>query len=166
MSTSPAAGLNAVVITVSDRVAAGEAEDVSGPAVAATLVRHGFKVVAATVVSDDLEEITFGLREAARTAALVVTTGGTGIGPRDHTPEATTAVSGRLVPGIAEAMRRAGSASTQTAILSRGVAAVVGQSLVVNLPGSPAGAVESLEAVAAVLPHAVAVLSGADHPRG
>jgi molybdenum cofactor synthesis domain-containing protein len=166
MSTSPPAGLNACVIIVSDRVAAGKAEDVSGPAVAAALVRHGFKVVGSTVVSDDLAEISAALRAAALTAALVVTTGGTGIGPRDHTPEATTAVAGSLVPGIAEAMRRAGSATTPTAILSRGVAAVVGQSLVVNLPGSPAGAVESLEAVVAVLPHAVAVLSGADHPRG
>jgi molybdenum cofactor synthesis domain-containing protein len=166
MSTLPAAELTACVITVSDRVAAGEAEDLSGPALAAALVRNGFKVVGTTVASDDLEEISAALREVAGTAALVVTTGGTGIGPRDHTPEATTAVAGSLVPGIAEAMRRAGSASTPTAILSRGVAAVVGQSLVVNLPGSPAGAVESLEAVVSVLPHAIAVLSGADHPRG
>jgi molybdenum cofactor synthesis domain-containing protein len=166
MSTSLTANLTALVITVSDRVAAGEAEDLSGPAVTAALVGHGFKVVGAVVVSDDVEQVAAALREAALTAALVVTTGGTGLGARDRTPEATTAVAGVLVPGLAEAIRRAGSASTPMAILSRGVAAVVGKSLVLNLPGSPAGAVESLEAVAAVLPHAIEVLSGADHLRG
>ena len=166
MSTSLTANLTALVITVSDRVAAGEAEDLSGPAVTAALVGHGFKVVGAVVVSDDVEQVAAALREAALTAALVVTTGGTGLGARDRTPEATTAVAGVLVPGIAEAIRRAGSASTPMAILSRGVAAVVGKSLVLNLPGSPVGAVESLEAVAPVLPHAIEVLSGADHLRG
>jgi molybdopterin adenylyltransferase len=166
MSTSPTVKLTASVITVSDRVAAGEAEDVSGPAVAAALARHGFNVVGTAVVGDDTEEVSAAILAAALTAALVVTTGGTGLGPRDRTPEATSAVAGFLVPGIAEAIRRAGSISTPTAILSRGVAAVVGRSLVLNLPGSPAGAVESLDAVAAVLPHAIGVLLGVDHPRG
>jgi molybdenum cofactor synthesis domain-containing protein len=166
VSSPPTLGLIAKVITVSDRVAALEAEDLSGPAVAAALVRHGFEVAGTIVVSDDSEEVTAALREAALTAVLVVTTGGTGLGPRDRTPEATTATAAFLVPGIAEEIRRAGSASTPMAILSRGVAAVIGRSLVLNLPGSPAGAVESLDAVAAVLPHAIEVLAGADHRRG
>src|ERR1035437_8784506 len=166
MSTSPAASPIAIVITVSDRVAAGQAEDLRGPAGAAAPVRHGFNVVGWAVVRDDTEQVSAALREAALTVALVVTTGGTGLGPRDRTPEATAAVATFLVPGIAEAIRRAGSASTPMAILSRGVAAVVGQSLVLNLPGSPTGAVESLDAVAAVLPHAIEVIAGADHPRG
>jgi molybdopterin adenylyltransferase len=165
MSSSATAGLTAIVITVSDRVAAGQAEDLSGPAVAAALLRHGFEVVGSSVVADDPEAVSAALREAVLAAALVVTTGGTGLGLRDRTPEATAALASFLVPGIAEEIRRAGSTSTPMAILSRGVAAVVGQSLVLNLPGSPAGAVESLDAVAAVLPHAIEVLAGADHRR-
>src|SRR5258708_10791945 len=157
--------LTAFVITVSDRVAAGEAEDRSGPAVAEALRRHGFEITGAAVVSDDVAAITAAVREAVAAASLVATTGGTGLGPRDRTPEATAALGDFLVPGVAEAMRSAGSASTPMAILSRGVAAAVGRSLVLNLPGSPVGAVESLDAVASVLPHAIAVLAGGDHPR-
>jgi molybdenum cofactor synthesis domain-containing protein len=161
----PTSRASAIVITVSDRVAAGEGEDLSGPALAAALVRQGFEVLRSTVVGDDIDAVAAAIREAAVTAALVVTTGGTGLGPRDRTPEATTAVAAFLVPGIPEAIRRAGRESTPMAILSRGVAAVVGESLVLNLPGSPGGAVESLEAIADVLPHAIEVLGGADHPR-
>ncbi|HXA43493.1 MAG TPA: MogA/MoaB family molybdenum cofactor biosynthesis protein [Candidatus Solibacter sp.] len=158
--------LTAFVITVSDRVAAGEAEDRSGPAVAEALRRHGFEISGTAVVSDDVAAITAAVRKAVAAASLVATTGGTGLGPRDRTPEATVAVGDFLVPGVAEAMRSAGSASTPMAMLSRGVAAAVGRSLVLNLPGSPAGAVESLDAVAAVLPHALEILAGgATHPR-
>ena len=158
--------LTAFVITVSDRVAAGEAEDRSGPAIAEALRRHGFEITGAAVVSDDVAAITAAVREAVAAASLVATTGGTGLGPRDRTPEATAALGDFLVPGVAEAMRSAGSASTPMAILSRGVAAAVGSSLVLNLPGSPAGAVESLDAVASVLPHALEILAGgATHPR-
>jgi molybdenum cofactor synthesis domain-containing protein len=165
MSTAPPAKPAAYVITVSDRVAAGEAVDLSGPAVAAALARHGIAVVGSRVVSDDVDQVSAAIREATLTSSLVVTTGGTGLGPRDRTPEATIAVAEYVVPGIGEAIRRAGSLSTPAAMLSRGVAAVVGRSLVLNLPGSPGGAVESLEAVAAVLEHAIDVLAGADHRR-
>jgi len=94
---------------------------------------------------------------------VLLTTGGTGIGPRDNTPEATQAVADRIVPGISEEIRRRGLVHTPTAVLSRGMAAVRRKTLIVNLPGSPKGAVESLEAVAALLPHAVKVLHGARH---
>lgn len=165
MATQPRPPLTAFVITVSDRVSVGEAEDLSGPAVADALVRHGFAVAGSMTVRDDVEAIVAAIGEAAASTNLVVTTGGTGLGPRDRTPEATSAIADFLVPGIAEAMRAAGVASTPMAMLSRGLAAAVGRGLVVNLPGSPAGAVESLEAVVAVLPHAIQVLAGADHPR-
>jgi cyclic pyranopterin phosphate synthase len=153
------------VITVSDRVSGGEAADGSGPALVEALANRGFEVVSATVVADDIAAIGQAIRQAAESAALVVTTGGTGLGPRDRTPEATTSVADYLVPGIAEEMRRAGRFSTPMALLSRAVAGVVGRSLVLNLPGSTSGAVESLDAVTDILPHALDVLAGADHPR-
>jgi molybdenum cofactor synthesis domain-containing protein len=158
-------GHTAAIITVSDRVSSGEAEDRSGPAVAAALADGGFEVVSAATVADEADAIAAEIRRAATSAHLVVTTGGTGLGPRDHTPEATTSVADYLVPGIAEEMRRAGRFTTPMALLSRAVAGVVGRSLVINLPGSASGALESLEAVADILPHALDVLGGADHPR-
>ena len=158
-------GHTAAVITVSDRVSSGEAEDASGPELVAALADHGFEVVSATAIADEPAAIGAEIRRAAASAALVVTTGGTGLGPRDHTPEATTSVADYLVPGIAEEMRRAGRFTTPMALLSRAVAGVVGRSLVLNLPGSSSGALESLDAVADVLPHALDVLGGADHPR-
>jgi molybdenum cofactor synthesis domain-containing protein len=116
-------------------------------------------------VSDEFADIAQQLRELADSSRvdLILTTGGTGIGPRDNTPEATQAVADRMVPGIAEEMRRKGVEKTPTAILSRSVTAVRHKSLIVNLPGSPKAAVESLEAVAHLLPHAVHVLNGARH---
>jgi molybdenum cofactor synthesis domain-containing protein len=153
------------VITVSDRVFSGEAEDGSGPALVAALAEKGFEVVSAVVVADDPPAIAAAIRKAAAVAALVVTTGGTGLGPRDRTPEATMSVADYLVPGIAEEMRRSGRFTTPMALLSRAVAGVVGGSLILNLPGSASGAQESLEAVADILPHALDVLGGADHPR-
>jgi molybdopterin adenylyltransferase len=105
------------------------------------------------------------LRELAdsKRVDLILTTGGTGIGPRDNTPEATQAVADRIIPGIAEEMRRKGAELTPTAVLSRGFAAARAKTLIVNLPGSPKGAVESLDAIAHLLPHAVKVLHGARH---
>ena len=161
-SSSPRA---AVVITVSDRCARGEREDLSGPRVAALLARHGFEVVATALIPDRKRLIVHTLRAAAAAAALVVTTGGTGLGPRDVTPEATQVVVDRLAPGLSEAMRATGAARERRAWLSRGLAGVRGRSLIVNLPGSPAGAEESLASILDLLPHALAVLSGGNaHP--
>jgi molybdopterin adenylyltransferase len=132
--------------------------------VAAVLGEHDFDVVARLVVADDPAAIEAEIRRAAAASALVVTTGGTGLGPRDRTPEATIAAADFTVPGLAEEMRRAGRFTTPMALLSRAVVAALGSSLVVNLPGKPAGAVESLEAVVDMLPHALDILAGANHP--
>jgi len=150
----------AAVVTVSDSCARGERDDKSGPAVAQLLQRLKFEVTNCAVVPDDPLQIQNLLLRLAREVHLVVTTGGTGIALRDVTPEATTATCDRLVPGIAERMRAEGARKTPFAALSRGVCGVRGRCLILNLPGSPAGAVESLEAVAVLLPHAVELLSG------
>lgn len=155
---------SATVITISDRVSAGRTEDTGGAAVAAVLGEHDFEVVSRTVVADDPVAIEAAIRRGAAASSLIVTTGGTGLGPRDRTPEATMAAADFTVPGLAEEMRRAGRFSTPLALLSRAVVVVVGGSLVINLPGKPAGAVESLEAVVALLPHALDILAGASHP--
>ena len=157
--------MRVAVLTISDSTAKGEREDLSGPAVVAFCRGLDWEVTSALHVSDEPADI----REQLRTIAdagrvdVLLTTGGTGIGPRDNTPEATQAVADRIVPGISEEMRRRGLVHTPTAVLSRGMAAVRHKTLIVNLPGSPKGAVESLEAVAALLPHAVQVLHCARH---
>ena len=153
-------GTRAAVLTVSDSCSRGEKVDLSGPAVAKALERRKFQVVVRSVVADERAEIQDKLIELCRSAQLVVTTGGTGLAPRDVTPEATGAVCERLVEGIAEQMRLQGARKTRFAALSRAVCGVRGASLILNLPGSPAGAVESLEAVMDLLPHALELIAG------
>ena len=150
----------AAVLTVSDSCSRGEKKDLSGPAVAEALQQHGFQVIASGIVSDDRQTIQKKLIEMCRSARLVVTAGGTGIAPRDVTPEATRAVCDRTVEGIAERMRTEGMRKTRFAALSRAVCGVRGTTLILNLPGSPTGAVESLLAVADLLPHAIELLAG------
>ena len=153
-------GLTAAVVTISDSCARGEREDLSGPAVVELLQKLHFTVSAREVVSDDSIQIQNLLIRLAREVHFIVTTGGTGIAARDVTPEATAAVCDCLIDGVAELMRSEGSKKTPFAALSRGVCGVRGRALILNLPGSPAGAVESLEAVARVVPHAIELLSG------
>ena len=147
------------VITVSDGVSAGVREDRSGEAVAALLSERGFEVER-SVVPDEEASIVSEILSAATTSRLVVTTGGTGLGPRDVTPEATALVLERETPGLTHLMLARGIASTPMAALSRARAGSVGTTLVLNLPGSTKGAVESLEAVLDVIPHALDLLAG------
>jgi len=157
--------MNVAVITISDTVASGKRQDASGPAVVARCKDLNWTVASTHVLPDDPAQIQWLLRELSddNTVDLIVTTGGTGLGPRDSTPEATQAVADRLVPGMAEEMRRKGLARTPRAILSRGVAAIRRSTLILNLPGSPKGAVESLDAVAELLPHSIQIIHGARH---
>jgi len=151
--------LKARVITVSDRVSRGDAEDHSGPAAAAALTELDFSVDV-VVVSDGVDSVETALREAVVTGAtLVVTTGGTGVAPRDLTPEATRRVIEREAPGLAEAMRSATFGSNPHGMLSRGVSGTVAGTLIINLPGSVAGVTESLGVVGPALAHAVELLS-------
>lgn len=152
--------LTAAVITVSDSSARGERQDVSGPAVAAALEAKGFHVIAREVVHDEKNAIEDILIRLTGRARLVVTTGGTGIAIRDVTPEATHSVCDRLLPGVSERMRIAGTEKTKFAALSRGLCGTRGTSVILNLPGSPKGAIESLDAVVDLLPHALELLAG------
>jgi molybdopterin adenylyltransferase len=149
------------VITVSDGVFHGTREDKSGRAVVALLRGAGFDVGDPEVVSDEVDRIAEAIETAVtRGAEIIVTAGGTGLGPRDVTPQATASLIDYEVPGIGEEMRRAGAASTPMAVLSRGMAGVRGTALIINVPGSVKGATESLEAVMPVLGHAVQLLRG------
>ena len=149
----------ALVITASDRVNEGVREDTSGIGVGERLEALGFTVQRA-VLPDEREALSHVLRASAETHDLIVTTGGTGLTPRDVTPQATRDAIDYDVPGLAEAMRASGRLSTPYADLSRGVVGVIGHALVINLPGSPKGALESLVAIEAVLDHALETLAG------
>jgi len=155
----PAAN-SATVITVSDSCFAGAREDISGPAVVARLTELGFKVSNSTICPDDAGALVDALRVAAVRFRLVVTTGGTGIGPRDVTPEATRVICTKLLDGIPELMRSAGLNQTPYAPLSRALCGTAAHALILNLPGRPEGAIASLNAVAHLLPHALEILSG------
>jgi molybdopterin adenylyltransferase len=149
--------LDAKVLTVSESVSRGTRQDRSGEELAASLAHHGYRVVERRVVRDGIDPVASALTELSSSfAGLVVTTGGTGFSPSDLTPEATRSVIEREAPGLAEAMR----AVNPLGRLSRGVAGAIGQCLILNVPGSPKGAVESFEAVADVLPHALELLVG------
>jgi molybdopterin adenylyltransferase len=155
--TRPERRWPAKVLTVSDGVVEGSRDDRSGAALAERLAAAGFEVVERRVTADGVESVAAALRDlTGRFAGLVVTTGGTGFGPRDLTPEGTRAVLDREAPGLAEAMRLASPLGR----LSRAVAGTVGQALVLNTPGSSTGAVETLDAVIDVVPHALDLLSG------
>lgn len=157
--------MRVAVVTVSDSVARGERQDGSGPALSERCRALGWQVLSYEALSDDREALQKRLASLADldSVDVVLTTGGTGIGPRDTTPEATAAVCQKLLPGLGELMREKGSQKNPRAVLSRAVAGVCKNALIVNLPGSPRGAVESLDAVAELLPHALEVLRGASH---
>jgi len=157
--------MRVAVLTISDTVARDERVDLSGPAVVQRCRELGWEVTSSLKCSDDPGQVRSHLRQLAdsRRVDLILTTGGTGLGPRDNTPEATLDVAERVIPGLAEEMRRKGAEQTPTAVLSRGVAVARNHSLILNLPGSPKGAVESLDALAQLLPHAIQVLHGARH---
>jgi molybdopterin adenylyltransferase len=153
--------IRARVVTCSDAATRGEREDRSGPAVRDLLESKGYEVDAVVVVADTIEFIATAIVDGTEAGnQLVVTTGGTGVAPRDVTPEATMRVCDRLVPGFGELMRATSLQKTPMASLSRAQAATRGTALVVNLPGSVSGAVENLEAVLHLIPHAVELLAG------
>jgi molybdenum cofactor synthesis domain-containing protein len=150
------------ILTVSDSSSSGTREDVSGPALASRCSELGWTVYRQAVCADDCEAIESELVEWSDSldTDLILTTGGTGLAPRDVTPEATRAVIEREIPGLAELMRMEGTKKTKFAPLTRGLAGSRGTTLIVNLPGSPKGAVESLDAIAGIVPHAVDLLAG------
>ncbi len=157
--------MRVALVTVSDSAARGAREDRSGPALREQCQKLGWQVISSHVVPDEVSSLQARLIELIDAALVdvVLTTGGTGIGPRDTTPEATLGVCDKVIPGLGELMREKGRQATPRAVLSRAIAGVRGRALIVNLPGSPKGAVESLAAIADLIPHALEVLRGARH---
>jgi molybdenum cofactor biosynthesis protein B len=153
----------AAVVTVSDRSARSERPDLSGPLLARLLEELGLAVSPVVVVPDDLDEIARAVRDLASSHDLVVTTGGTGLSPRDVTPEAVRPLLDREVPGLAEALRRDNRSAVPASVLSRGVAGTLGATLVVTLPGSTGGVRDGVAVLAPVLEHALDQLAGGDH---
>ena len=154
------------VLIVSDRVSRGEMEDKTGPHLAEVIKTHGWRVVETRVVPDERRQIEAALREWSDSdeAEVIITAGGTGLGPRDVTPEATREVIERTVDGMVHVMRSEGLRNTPRAALSRGVVGIRSDTLIINVPGSPQGAEESLKQLAPIIPHAVAMIRGEGHP--
>ena len=152
--------MRVAIITASDRSALGERADLSGPALASTIASQGWEIVQQVILPDDRSSLARTLAEWCDTDAceVILVTGGTGFAPRDVTPEATLSVIDRHAPGLAEAMRQASMQKTPHAMLSRAVAGIRRRTLIVNLPGSPKGAVENLQVILPVLPHAIQLL--------
>jgi molybdenum cofactor synthesis domain-containing protein len=157
--------LRAAVLVASDRCARGESEDASGPLIRGRLESSGIVVAGFAVVPDEADAISAELVRFADTLGVdvILTTGGTGLGPRDVTPEATARVLQRQVPGVAELLRSVGQRRTPHAMLSRGIAGLRGTTIIINLPGSPAGVSDGLDALLPSLPHAVEMVRGGGH---
>jgi molybdopterin adenylyltransferase len=157
--------IRVAILTVSDSCAEGRRQDASGPAIRQILLAAGYVIGEERIVPDDRDAIARELTRLAEEGGqdLVFTTGGTGLGPRDVTPEATESVCDRLVPGLGELMRAEGRKKTRNAVLSRGSAGIRGRTLIINLPGSPRAVQECLEAILDVLPHAVEMMHGGGH---
>ena len=157
--------MRVAILTISDSSSRGERADRSGPSVRERCASLGWQVATEAVLPDDRAQISERLKQIADSGSvdLILTTGGTGLGPRDVTPEATSDICERFVPGLGELMRERGRQSTPRAALSRAIVGTRGATLIVNLPGSPKGAVESLNAIADLLPHAAEVMRGARH---
>jgi molybdenum cofactor synthesis domain-containing protein len=157
--------IKVAILTVSDSCSQGEREDISGQTIKDMLPEGGFEICRKKIVADEHEKIVNELKHFSDKADIdvVFTTGGTGLGPRDVTPEATASVCEKIIPGLGEMMRAEGLKKTKNAILSRGIAGIYNKTLVINLPGSPRGVKESLEIILNVLPHAVDMMHGGGH---
>jgi molybdenum cofactor synthesis domain-containing protein len=160
-----ASAMRVAILTISDSSSRGERPNLGGPTVRERCLNLGWQIASEVTLPDERAQISERLKQTADSGDvdLIVTTGGTGLGPRDVTPEATTEVCDRIVPGLAELMRERGRQSTPRAALSRAVVGTRGSTIIVNLPGSPKGAVQSLNAISDLLPHASEVMRGARH---